>query len=472
MRNKKYYFSLFLWFINMEEKIKSNKDLTEGVVWKKLILFFFPIALGTIIQQLYNTVDGLIVSKFVGTVALAAVGGSSAQIINLLIGIFVAVTAGASVVIAQLYGAKQYDDTKKAIGTSILISIIVGVILGFVGILIARPMLILFKTPSDTIEDSLTYLKIYFLGVPFVVGINMESNALRSVGDSKNPFIYMLISCITNIILDSLFVIVFHLDVAGVAIATVIAQVINFVLLTYKLFSTKNIYRIGLKDLKIRNRHFGSMIKFGIPNGVQSLMYSISNTIVQVAVNKLGTIGVASWNMTSKVDGIFWAISSALGVAITSFIGQNVGAKKEERVTTCVKQGSIIGFSLTIFTSLCIMIVSKPLLHVFTDDLEVQKLTYEMLWYFVPFYFTWTLIELLSAVLRGAGDVIRPVIILGLCICLFRVIWIYTVHAYFNTVASLCLVYISSWAFTSIVLYLYYKFSNWKDRSSLAKASL
>lgn len=450
----------------------ASVDLTTGTVWKRLLIFFLPIAFSTCIQQLYNTVDGLIVSKFVGTIALASVGGSSAQIINLLIGIFVSITAGASVVMAQLFGAKRYEDVNKAIGTSIVISLIAGVVIGIIGIILSPVMLAWFKAPEETIEQSLIYLRIYFIGVPFVLAVNMESNALRATGDSKNPFIFMLISCLYNIIMDLVVVIAFNLGVAGVAIATVLAQVLNFILLTFQLFRKKNIHHISFSDLSIKGKFLPRMLQFGIPNGIQSLMYSISNAIVQIGVNALGTVGVASWAMTGKVDGLFWALSNALGAAITAFIGQNIGAHDDDRVTKCVRQGIVIGFIMTIGVSALIMFISKPILPLFTDDVEVIDLTYKMLWYFVPFYFTWTLIEVLTAVLRGVGDVVIPVIILGVCICLFRIVWIYTIHAYFNTLASLCLVYIASWVFTSIVLVLYYKKSKWKDRTNKIASDL
>ncbi len=447
-------------------KIKNTgRDLTTGVVWKQLLLFFIPIAAGTCIQQLYNTVDGLIVGRFVGTIALAAVGGSSAQIINVLIGFFVAVTAGASVVIAQIYGAGRKEDVRIATGNAIAVFALMGVLLMALGLVAAPALLRLLRTPEDTLASSLLYLRIYFLGVPFILVLNIESNMFRSVGDSFSPFVFMVIGCITNIVFDVVFVVAFHWGVAGVAVATVIAQLVNMLLLTVKLMRTSEPYRLSFHEMKLRGVYLSNMFRLGIPSGMQNTMYGISNMIVQIGVNSLGTVVVASWAMTSKIDGVFWAVSNALGASITSFVGQNLGARREDRVRLCVKQSLILGFGITVGLSGLILLAAKPLLHVLTRDPEVISTTWEMILYFVPFYFTWTLIEVLSAVLRGSGDALRPVIIIGLGICAFRILWITTVFQMIHTLPVLCLTYVCSWTLTSIIILVYFCRSNWMDRS-------
>ena len=223
--------------------------------------------------------------------------------------------------------------------------------------------------------------------------------------------------------------------------------------------------RLRLRDLKLRGVYLANMFRLGIPSGLQNTMYGISNMIVQIGVNSLGTVVVASWAMTSKIDGIFWAVSNALGAAITSFVGQNLGAGKTDRVRLCVKQGLILSFLNSIWLSTLIMLMARPLLHLLTKDPAVVETTWKMLLYIVPFYFTWTLIEVLSAVLRGAGDAIRPMIIIGLGICLFRILWIVTVFQAVHTLPVLCLTYVSSWTLTSIIMLIYFRRSNWIDRS-------
>ena len=446
------------------EKQLSKKDLTEGVVWKKLLVFFLPIAVGTCIQQLYNAVDGLIVGRFVGTVALAAVGGSSAQIINLLIGFFVAITSGASVVIAQIYGAGRMRDVRIATGNAVTVFSLLGFLLMILGLAASPAMLALLRTPADTMAGSVLYLRIYFIGVPFVLVLNMESNMLRAVGDSFSPFLYMVAGCVSNIVLDALFVICFGWGIAGVVIATVVSQVLNTALLTVKLLRTKEPYRMSFRELKLRGVYLSNMLRLGIPSGLQSSMYAVSNMIIQIGVNSLGTVVVASWAMTAKVDGIFWAVSNALGAAITSFVGQNIGAGRQDRVKLCVREGMILSGIITVTLSGLIMLSAKPLLRVLTNDPDVIATTYEMMTYFVPYYFTWTVIEVLSAVLRGTGDAVRPVVITGLGICLFRIVWIVTLFVWFHTLPVLCLCYVASWTLTSVILLVYFRKGAWMDR--------
>ena len=444
-----------------------HKDLTEGTVWKVLFLFFLPIAAGTCIQQLYNAVDGMIVGRFVGTQALASVGGSSAQIINLLIGFFVAVTAGASVVIAQIYGAGRVDDVQNATGNAIAVFALFGVLLMVFGLSASPFLLRVLKTPADTLAGSVLYLRIYFLGVPFILVLNMESNMLRAVGDSFGPFIFMVAGCVSNIVLDIVFVVFFHWGIAGVAVATVAAQILNMTLLTLRLMRTKETYRLSFRNFSLNGVYLSNMLRLGIPSGLQSSMYAVSNMVIQIGVNSLGTVVVASWSMTSKTDGIYWAVSSAMGAAITSFIGQNIGAGKTDRVKTCLRQGMILHGIITVSLSSLILIFAKPLLHILTADPEVIATTYRMMTLFVPFYWIWTVIEVLPAILRGAGDTIRPFIIISLGICVFRILWIATLFSRFHTLFVLCMCYGASWLVTAVAMAVYFRRGSWMKRGLL-----
>ena len=443
---------------------REKTNLTEGSVWKKLLIFFLPIAAGTIIQQLYNAVDGLIVGRFVGTNALAAVGGSSAQIINVLVGFFVAMTAGASVVIGQIYGAGRREDLNKAIGNAVTVMGLFGIALMVLGFAASPALLRLLNTPEETLEGAVLYLRIYFLGVPFLMVLNMESSILRAVGDSFHPFLFMVAGCVLNIVMDAVFVIVFGWGIAGVAIATVAAQVVNTALLTRQLNRKGQEYRLTFRELGIKGVYLANMLRLGVPAGLQSSMYSVSNMIIQVGVNSLGTVVVASWAMSGKTDGFYWAISNAMGAAITSFIAQNYGAGRTDRVRQCVKQGLIMHLVITVVVSAGLMLTAIPALRLLTPDEAVVETTYLIMAYFVPFYFTWVLVEVLSAVLRGAGDAVYPVVIIGIGVCLFRVIWILTVFQYFGTLLSLCLSYTVSWTITSIALVIYYRKGGWMNR--------
>ena len=446
---------------------REKSNLTEGSVWRKLLVFFVPIAAGTIIQQLYNAVDGLIVGRFVGTGALAAVGGSSAQIINMLVGFFVAMTAGSSVVIGQIYGAGRREDLNRAIGNAVTVMGLLGLCLMILGLTVSPALLRLLNTPEDTMDDAVLYLRIYFLSVPFLMVLNMESSILRALGDSFHPFLYMVAGCLLNIVMDIVFVVAFGWGVAGVAAATVAAQVANTALLTRQLTRKGQEYRLTFRELGVKGVYLANMLRLGIPAGLQSSMYSVSNTIIQVAVNSLGTVVVASWAMSGKTDGFYWAVSNAMGAAITSFIAQNYGAGRTDRVRQCVRQGLIMHFAITALVSAGLMLTAIPLLRLLTPDEAVVQTTYEVMSYFVPFYFTWVLVEVLSAVLRGAGDAVYPVVIIGIGICLFRVIWIMTVFAHFGTLLSLCLSYTASWTVTSAALVIYYKKGRWINRRKL-----
>ncbi len=446
---------------------REKTNLTEGGVWQKLLIFFLPIAAGTIIQQLYNAVDGLIVGRFVGTNALAAVGGSSAQIINVLVGFFVAMTAGASVVIGQIYGAGRREDLNRAIGNAVTVMGLFGLGLTAVGIAASPGLLRLLNTPEETIEGAVLYLRIYFLGVPFLMVLNMESSILRALGDSFHPFLYMVAGCVLNIAMDAVFVIAFGWGVAGVAVATVAAQAVNTALLTRRLNRRGQEYRLTVRELGVKGVYLANMLRLGIPAGLQSSMYSVSNMIIQVGVNSLGTVVVASWAMSGKTDGFYWAVSNAMGAAITSFIAQNYGAGRTDRVRQCVRQGLIMHFVITAVISAGLMLGAIPMLRLLTPDEAVVETTYRVMSYFVPFYFTWVLVEVLSAVLRGAGDAVFPVVIIGTGICLFRVIWMVTVFAHFGTLLSLCLSYTVSWTLTSTVLVIYYKKGRWINRRRL-----
>ena len=443
---------------------REKTNLTEGSVWKKLLVFFLPIAAGTIIQQLYNAVDGLIVGRFVGTNALAAVGGSSAQIINVLVGFFVAMTAGASVVIGQIYGAGRREDLNKAIGNAVTVMGLFGIALMILGFAASPALLRLLNTPEETLEGAVLYLRIYFLGVPFLMVLNMESSILRAVGDSFHPFLFMVAGCVLNIVMDAVFVIVFGWGIAGVAVATVAAQVVNTALLTRQLNRKGQEYRLTFRELGIKGVYLANMLRLGVPAGLQSSMYSVSNMIIQVGVNSLGTVVVASWAMSGKTDGFYWALSNAMGAAITSFIAQNYGAGRTDRVRQCVKQGLIMHLVITVVVSAGLMLTAIPALRLLTPDEAVVETTYLIMSYFVPFYFTWVLVEVLSAVLRGAGDAVYPVVIIGIGVCLFRVIWILTVFSYFGTLLSLCLSYTVSWTITSIALVIYYRKGGWMNR--------
>jgi len=443
----------------------AQRDMTTGTIWKGIFLFFLPIVAGTLFQQLYNAADAIIVGKFVGTEALAAVGGSPAVIINLEISVFVALTTGSSVIVAQLYGGGRREELKRATGTAMVFFAALGLAMVVVFEPMIPWMLRILDTPEDTMEYATTYMRITFLAAPALMLANAQSGILRAVGDSRSPFIFMLISCLTNIVLDLLFVIVLDMEVAGVALATSLSILVNMILTTVKLVRSQEAYRIDAHALKIDKHLLGDMMQLGIPAALQGGMYGISNVIIQASVNALGTSFVAAWALTGKVDGVYWASANAAGSAITTFAGQNYGAKKMDRVFKSMKTGCALFMPMTLAIVAFVLLLAEPILPAFTDDAEVIRLTMEIFWYIVPFYFFWTAIEMASGILRGCGNVRVPVLITGLGICLLRTIWIFTVCQWNNTSLNLCIIYPISWGVTAIALMIY--FFRWKKKTML-----
>ena len=364
--------------------MNMHNQLTEGPIVKKLLGFFLPIAAGTLFQQLYNAVDAFVVGKFVGTSALAAVGGSPAILSNLIIGFFVALTGGAAVVIAQLYGAQEYERVSTAMGVSYRLCTALGLGLGAVVCLFSPQLLTLLKTPADTFDQALLYQRIYFLGAVFLLLFNMGSGILRSIGDARFPFLCLFVGCGLNIGLDVLFVILFSWGVSGVAVATVLAQAVAALLVTGKLLTLKGPFRLRLRGKGDRGL-LKRMLRIGIPSGVQSSMYGLSNLLLQVGVNTLGTVVVASWAMSGKVDGAFWAVASAFGTALTTFVGQNFGAGKLDRIRDCAKKSLLLMAGMTVGISGVLLLLARPLLHLLTNDPAVIDTTWYIILLFLPF---------------------------------------------------------------------------------------
>lgn len=442
--------------IMTEKKSVNTNNLTEGPIWKKMLLYFIPIAVGTLLQQLYNSVDAIIVGRFVGTEALAAVGGSAAMMTSLVIGIFVALASGASVVIAQRFGARDEEHTSASVGTAVASFCIMGIVLTVIMIFCSEPILHVMNTPDETIAQAAIYCRIYFSGSIFMIMFNIGSGILRAVGNSRKPLIYLIVSCLSNISLDLVFVVAFGWGVVGVALATIIAQGISCILIMTDLIRTNEIYRLSRRNLKINTGILKSMMKIGIPTCVQSSMYGISNLILTVAVNGLGTVVVASWSMSGKIDGVYWAISEAFGVAIMNFVAQNFGAGQRDRIKQGAKLGIGVFVIITIVVSGIILIFAQALLRIFTPDVAVQETTWKIITYFVPFYIVWSTIEAISSILRGVGDTLVPAIILAVGICGVRIAWVFTVFQIYHTLFIVSMSYGLSWFVTDVALIIYF----------------
>lgn len=441
------------------EQMKTNR-ITEGIIWKQLFVFFFPIMLGTFFQQLYNTIDALVVGQVLGEKALSAVGGSSSSIINMLIGFFVGVSTGATVLISQYFGAKNEKEVKNAIGVAVKLAIVGGILFMTLCLISSQRLLILMKTPEDTMRDSLIFLRISAIGFIPSFLYNMGSGILRAMGDSKRPLIFLMVSCLLNIVLDILLVVILKQGVAGAAIATLLAQCVSALLVLYILRYKIGSYNIGRKNISFHKYLLIPMLTIGLPGGIQSMMYAFSNLIIQSDMNQFGTATVAAWVSYSKIDGIYWMISSAIGIALTTFTGQNYGAGKIERI----KKGTKICFwAAGLFSFIMgslVTIFGKSLLGIFSNDAAVIAIGVRMIRIISPMYFTYVCIEILSGVCRGCGKVVIPTAISMIGVCGLRIAWLMSVIPLHHTIEMICYVYPLTWTITSIAFVFYYKKGN------------
>ena len=433
-----------------------DNKIVNGSIFGQLLLFFFPILFGTFFQQLYNTADAMVVGRFVGKQALAAVGGSTSTLINLLVGFFIGLSSGATVVISQYYGAGKADKVHWAVHTSVAFSVVGGLVMMVVGIACAHPALVAMKTPDDVMGHSMIYLRIYFIGTVANLLYNMGAGILRAVGDSKRPLYFLIISCFINIALDLFFVAYLKIGVAGAALATILSQCISAAMVMVCLMRTKDIYQLVWKAVRIDRRMLRRIVRIGFPAGMQSIMYNVSNVIIQTGVNTLGTDNVTAWATYGKVDGLFWMMISALGISATTFVGQNYGAGRMDRVRKGTSVCMGIGVLLTTIVGVVLYTGGYLLVDLFTEDAEVRRTSMELVRFMVPTFITYIAIEVLSGTLRGVGDAWMPLVITGVGICAVRVLWIIVALPVRPHILTAAFSYPLTWTITSLAFVVYY----------------
>lgn len=441
-----------------------SNQITEGIIWKQLLFFFFPILFGTFFQQLYNTTDAVIVGQFVGKEALAAVGGPAATLINLLIGFFTGLSSGATVILAQYYGAKKQEDVRNTVHTALALSIAGGAVIMVLGILFAGVALRAMNTPDEILLMSVVYMRVYFLGVIPSLIYNMGSGILRAVGDSKRPLYFLILSCLVNIILDVFFVTILKMGVVGVAVATALSQVISALMVIVALMRTEDSYRLSVNEIRFHPILLHNIIRIGLPAGIQSTMYSVSNLIIQSSINSFGTDTIAAWTAYGKVDGIFWMIMGAYGVSITTFAGQNFGAGKYDRIRKSVRICLGMAALTSILLSVIVLAGGRIFLRLFTDDPNVVSIGLGMMWVISPSYITYICIEILGGTTRGCGDAVPPMLMTCVGVCVLRVIWNLVVVPMRPEVSTVAFSYPLTWATTSILFIIYYLRGNWLKR--------
>ena len=446
----------------VSEEVRIN-GITEGVIWKELLKFSAPLLVGNLFQQLYNTVDSIVVGNFVGSDALAAVG-SSMVIINLLIGLFMGIAAGAGVLVSQYYGAKDERGVQGTMHTGLMSMFYCGIIITILGIIAAPWIVHAIGTPPEVEKLSVLYLRIFFLGsIPLVI-YNMGAGLLRAVGDSKRPLYFLIVACITNIVLDLVLVVVFHLGVAGVAIATGVAQAVSAILVMYVLMHDDDIYRVHLKKLKVQKNYLLSIIRIGLPSGIQQSVISFSNIIVQSKINLFGAAAMAGYSAYNKVDTFIMLPFMSIGLASTTFVGQNIGAKKWQRVRKSANTSILMSASVTIVLSALVFLFGTKLIGLFTQEPEVIDYGHTMLLWMAPFYVLCCFTNICSGIIRGAGEATIPMFIMVGNYCVVRIIWLAIMTRLFHSIDIVFAGYPVTWLTAAVIMAIYYKKGNWLSK--------
>lgn len=453
----------------MKKDGKTKGLMTEGVIWKELLMFSIPLLLGNLFQQLYNAVDSIVVGNYIGPQALAAVG-SSAPLINLLVSFFMGLSVGAGVIISRYFGARMLDSLEQAIHTSLAFTLAAGIFMTVVGILLSPLILELMGTPEDVMANSVLYLRIYFVGIISVMMYNMGSGILRSVGDSKNPLYFLIISSVTNIGLDLLFVVVFKMGIAGVAWATLIAQTISMVLTMLLLVKTKREYQVTLRKVRIHKHMLYEIVRIGLPSGLQNAIVSFSNVIVQTNINAFGSLAMAGCGSYTKIDGFVILPAMSFAMALTTFTGQNMGAKKYDRVIKGGKTGCIMSCITTLVISSILLIFGPQVLAIFSNDPVVIDYGLYMMHVLVPGYIFLALSHALAGIVRGAGITTIPMIVMVTCWCGIRMTWILTAVPIFKNIGFVFAGWPISWLISAIWLFIYYRRGKWLKKYETVEA--
>ena len=453
------------------KKLFQAIDMTVGEPWKKIITFTVPMLLGNIAQQMYNTVDSIVVGNYVGDNALAAVG-SAGPIVNLLLVLFIGISMGASIMVSQYFGAKQRKDLSYTIGNCIVLTAVAVVFIMVLAVVTVRPLLVLLKTPESIIDWCSSYLLIMFLGIVGMAYYNILSGVLRGLGDSFSALLYLLVATALNIVLDLLFVAKFGMGVSGVALATIIAQAVSAVLCFRRLTKLTEIFDMKLKYLKFVKKYSVNIIRLGMPSGLTQAIFSMAMIVVQSLTNSFGEMFIAANVIVMRVDGFAMLPNFSFGTAMTTYAGQNVGAREDERIVQGAKQGTWIAVLTTSVITAVILIFGKPVMGVFTDTSELVDLSRRMMGIIAAGYIAMAVTQSLSGVMRGAGDTLTPMWISLFTTIVVRVPVAYGI-AYFTRSAELpngrqeC-VFISllcSWLIGAVITMIFYVRGKWKEKA-------
>ena len=451
------------------EMQSNQRQITQGPIWKQLLFFFFPILLGTFFQQMYNTVDTIIVGRVVGTTALAAVGATG-PLVNMVNGFFIGISSGATVILSQYYGAGNRQGVHDALHTGVALSLVLGAMITVLGVGLGPWVMSLMNMPENCLADASIYLRIYFAGAIGSMVYNMGAGILRAMGDSRRPMVFLMATCVLNVVLDILFVAVLHMGVAGAALATTVAQFLSAALPIGVLLKLPE-DRLEPRQLRIDRKLLGRILRIGVPAGLQFVTFDFSNILIQSGVNSFGDVTMAAWTAHGKTDAITWMISGAFGVSVTTFVGQNFGAQKYRRI----RQSAwvCLGMSVALVGAVAAVILCfrSQILGIYTDDPEVIAVGSVIMLSIMPFNIVFMPIEVFAGTMRGVGYSVVPTVITGCCVCLFRILWLATVVRRWHTLGMLTACYPISWIIAAGVFLTVYLRGNWL-RSRIAQCGM
>ena len=460
LRRERLYFSDLCFLLGkgdfLARAIRTDSDMTEGSIWRHLISFAIPMAIGLLFQQLYNTVDTLVVGNFVSKEAQAAVG-STGSIINTVVGFCAGLATGASVVISQRYGAHDEEGLSRAVHTTIAVTFIMSLISTVIGLFIIDPMLHFMQTPQDVWGDARLYLLIYFSGISGILFYNMGSGILRAVGDSRRPLIFLIISALLNTVLDLVFVLVFKMKVDGVAWATVISQLISAGLILWTLTREHSAYGIRWKRLKIDKASLNTILRIGLPSSIQSAITAFSNVFVQSYINAFGSACMAGYSIYNKLDAFVLVPVQAIAMASTTMVGQNWGAGRKDRARDSVRSAVYISLLSTAVLAVAAFIASRELLGLFSPDPEVVSFGVRFIRIVTPFYLTICFNQIYAGALRGIGDATAPTVIMLCSFVVFRQIYLAVTKALGFGFVAVALAYPMGWIMCSTLLAIRYR---------------
>ncbi len=445
--------------------MNSAVKITSGPIIKPLVLFFFPILFGTFFQQLYNTVDALIVGNFLGKEALAAVGGTTGTYVNLYVGFIVGLASGATVLISRYFGSNNYNGVSKTVHTSVAFALLVGAIFMVVGIATSRLALSFLGVPESILDMSITYTNIYFAGLVPALVYNIGCSILRAVGDSKHPLYYLIVASIINTVLDIVLITTFDMGVAGAAIATVIAEIVSAILVILSLVKSQDALHLNIKEIRLEKDIVMDIVKIGFPAGLQSVLYSISNLVISAAINAFDVDAISAFTAYGKVDQLYWQTVTALGIAITTFVGQNHGAGEIGRVKKGINRWLFTSMVITVVITLVVCQFAGGLISIFNTDANVIAIGTSITFVIAPFWICYTPIEIIAGSLRGLGNSFIPTVITACGVVGVRLVWVLFI-ADGSDISQILLTYGISWSITGAFFMVYY-YAYYRKRISI-----